>query len=50
MNHKVHYVSPELETMFLWTKRVKTACGKSYDNVEEYSSNKDYITCKSCKK
>lgn len=50
MNHKVHYVSPESERLFLWTNRIKTSCGRKYDNIEEYSTEKNYVTCKKCKK
>jgi hypothetical protein len=50
MNHKVHYVSPELEKIFLWTDRAKTSCGKSYESIEEYSSDMNYVTCKKCRK
>jgi hypothetical protein len=47
---KIHYVNPNKENLFIWTNREKTICGLTFEQTDEYTTNKKEITCKTCKK
>ncbi len=45
---KIHFVESEQETSFIHGKK-NTICGQAYENVGDYTSIKEFITCEKCK-
>jgi hypothetical protein len=45
---KTHFVSIENDTAFIHGRK-NTICGKPYENIGDYTSIKEFITCEKCK-
>lgn len=45
---KIHFVSKENDTLFIHGKKT-TVCGKKYDEVGDFTSMTEFVTCKKCK-
>jgi hypothetical protein len=45
---KIHFVAIENETAFIHGKK-NTLCGQPYENVGDYTSMNEFITCEKCK-
>lgn len=45
---KIHFVESENDTAFIHGKK-NTLCGQPYQNVGDYTSIKEFITCEKCK-
>lgn len=45
---KIHFVEIENDTAFIHGKK-NTLCGQPYENVGDYTSIKEFITCEKCK-
>lgn len=43
----IHYIGPEQNSSFIVAK---TTCGRGWRDVEEFSSEEQYVTCKKCAK
>jgi hypothetical protein len=46
--NKIHFVSQENDKLFLYGKKL-TSCGKKHNEVADYTSLKEYVTCQKCK-
>jgi hypothetical protein len=44
---KIHYIGKEWNPIFIVAK---TKCGKYWEDINEHTSDLEYVTCKSCLK
>jgi len=44
-NNIIHYISIEINNSFIIAK---TFCGKYWQDVNEFTGIKEYVTCKKC--
>jgi hypothetical protein len=45
---RIHFVAIQNDTAFIHGKK-NTLCGQPYENVGDYTSIKNFITCEKCK-
>lgn len=48
MRNKIHFVPTNWETLFIHGK-ANTNCNLNFNQVNDYTSIKEYVTCKKCK-
>ena len=47
VKHKIHYIGAEQRSCFIIAK---TTCGKNWEDVTEFSSDANWVSCKKCLK